>query len=57
VIRAHSAIPILAGFVALLLGLTTGPRRGMHSQREEAVDLAGASGLMPRVTSNVVEPA
>ncbi len=46
VVRAHSAIPIGAGFVALLLGVTTGPRRSIQVDR---VDLRGASRLMPRV--------
>ena len=56
VIRAHSAIPIVGGFVALLLGLTTGPRRGVQADREDAIDLRGASRLIPRMASDVVEP-
>src|SRR5262245_4546470 len=47
VIRVHSAMPIVAGFVALLLGVTTGPRRNIEV--EHLVDLRGADRLMPRV--------
>ena len=57
VIRAHSAVPIASGFIALLIGLTTGPRRQMETDRDDAVDLGGADRLMPRVASTTAEPA
>jgi cytochrome c oxidase cbb3-type subunit 1 len=52
--RSLSAIPIAAGFIALLLGLTTGPRGGgvrtiatldeVEAAREVAPQLAAAAG-------------
>lgn len=57
VIRAYAAIPVAGGFIALLIGVTTGPRRGTETGREEAVDLRGADRLMPRMASADVEPA
>jgi cbb3-type cytochrome oxidase subunit 1 len=57
VIRVHSAVPIVAGFIALLLGVTTGPRRELEADRDDAVDLRGADRLMPRVASASAEPA
>ena len=57
VIRAHSAVPIAAGFIALLIGITTGPRRQLTTDRDDAIDLRGADRLMPRAASATVEPA
>jgi cbb3-type cytochrome oxidase subunit 1 len=57
VIRAHSAVPVAAGFIALLIGITTGPRRQLTTDRDDAVDLRGADRLMPRAASATVEPA
>jgi cbb3-type cytochrome oxidase subunit 1 len=57
VIRAYAGIPIAGGFIALLIGVTTGPRRGTETDREDAVDLRGADRLMPRMASADVEPA
>lgn len=57
VIRAHSAVPIAGGFIALLIGITTGPRRQLTTDRDDAVDLRGADRLMPRAASATVEPA
>lgn len=56
-IRALSAVPIVCGFVALLIGATTGPRRDTLVDRGEMVDLRGADRLMPRVAPATVEPA
>jgi cbb3-type cytochrome oxidase subunit 1 len=57
VIRAHSAVPIAGGFIALLIGITTGPRRQLTTDRDDAIDLRGADRLMPRAASATVEPA
>jgi cbb3-type cytochrome oxidase subunit 1 len=57
VIRAHSAVPIAGGFIALLIGITTGPRRQLTMDRDDAVDLRGAERLRPRAASATVEPA
>jgi cbb3-type cytochrome oxidase subunit 1 len=51
-VRALSAIPIAGGFVALLLGLTTGPRSDVQAGRDDAVHTRGASRLMPRLESS-----
>jgi len=51
-VRTLSAIPIAGGFVALLLGLTTGPRGDMQAERDDAVDIRGATRLMPRLESS-----
>jgi len=57
-IRALSAIPIAAGFIALLVGVTTGTRRDVPTDaRDVAVDLRGADRLRPRVAPATVEPA
>ena len=54
-IRVLSAIPIASGFVALLIGVTTGPRRGLPQDGDDAVDLRGTDRLVPRAAT--VEPA
>jgi cbb3-type cytochrome oxidase subunit 1 len=51
-VRSLSAIPIAGGFVALLLGLTTGPRGDVQAGRDDAVDTRGATRLMPRLESS-----
>ncbi len=55
-IRSLSAIPIAGGFLALLVGLTTGPRRGDRSDHDQSVEIRSAGGLSPRVAATV-EPA
>jgi len=45
--RSLSAVPLAAGFIALLLGLTTGPRGGLRSldraaRRESGLDAVGS---------------
>jgi cbb3-type cytochrome c oxidase subunit I len=57
-IRALSAAPIAAGFIALLVGVTTGTRREMPADsRGIAVDVLGANRLRPRLASTTVEQA
>jgi cbb3-type cytochrome oxidase subunit 1 len=53
-IRTLSAIPLASGFIALLIGVTTGPRRDVP--QDDDVDLRGTDRLMPRVASATAEP-
>jgi len=50
IVRALSGVPIAAGFVALLVGLTTGPRGGgLKTLRVAQPELAPESGVAPRL--------
>jgi cbb3-type cytochrome c oxidase subunit I len=46
IVRTLSAVPLAAGFIALLLGMTTGPRGG---GLETIADGRGEAGPLPRV--------
>ena len=51
IVRALTSIPIAAGFVALLAGITTGPRGGGRAELAEPRALDPAVGVAPRLTS------
>lgn len=53
-IRTLSGIPIASGFVLLLVGVTTGPRREMP--QDDMVDVRGTDRLTPQVASATPEP-
>jgi cbb3-type cytochrome oxidase subunit 1 len=48
-VRTLSAVPIAAGFVAFLLGLTTGPRGAGRQALERSVGLAPIDEVAPRL--------
>jgi hypothetical protein len=52
IVRALSAVPIAAGFITLLVGLTTGPRGGGLQALPAAVpELSPESGVAPRLAA------
>jgi cbb3-type cytochrome oxidase subunit 1/cytochrome c553 len=55
IVRSASAVPIAAGFVAVLLGLATGPRGA--GARAIAAARAAATEVAPRLASPGAEPA
>ena len=56
IVRTLSALPIAAGFIALLLGLTTGPRGGgLRALDHGGLELAAESGVAPRLASTQAE--
>ncbi len=49
IVRTGSAIPIAAGFIALLLGLTTGPRGAGLQAVEQTIGLEPVQEIAPRL--------
>lgn len=54
-VRTGSAIPIAAGFIALLAGLTTGPRGAGLQSVEETIGLKPVLEIAPRLAATVSE--
>jgi len=58
IVRALAGVPILAGFIALLVGLTTRPRGGGLAARDaQQHALTPASGVAPRLAATSAEGA
>jgi cbb3-type cytochrome c oxidase subunit I len=58
IVRVLAGVPIVAGFIALLVGLTTRPRGGGLAVRDaEQRTLASASGIAPRLAAPSAEGA
>jgi cytochrome c oxidase cbb3-type subunit 1 len=56
IVRTLSALPIAAGFIALLVGLTTGPRGGgLQALAGGRRELAPESGVAPRLAATQTE--
>ena len=51
IIRTLSAVPLAAGFIALLVGLTTGPRGGGLVAVAESVGMEPVNEIAPRLAS------
>ncbi|MGP0075023.1 MAG: cbb3-type cytochrome c oxidase subunit I [Bryobacteraceae bacterium] len=51
IVRTGSAIPIAAGFIALLVGLTTGPRGGGLESVEQTIGLEPVHEIAPRLAA------
>ena len=49
IVRTLSAVPISAGFIALLIGLTTGPRGGGLVAVAEGVGMDPVDEVAPRL--------
>jgi len=49
IVRSGSAIPVAAGFIALLLGLTTGPRGAGLQAVEKTIGLEPVQEIAPRL--------
>jgi hypothetical protein len=49
--RSLSAVPIAAGFIALLLGLTTGPRGAGRQAVDQSVGPEPVREVEPRLTA------
>jgi hypothetical protein len=48
--RTYAAIPITAGFIAFLVGLTTGPKGAGLAAVEDSVGLEAVDEITPRLT-------
>ena len=55
IVRSLSALPITAGFIALLAGLTTGPRGGGLAAIESGLDVEPVDEITPRLAPVVTE--
>ncbi len=55
IVRTLSALPIAAGFIALLLGLTTGPRGAGRLAVEQTVGLDPVREVAPRLAPAATE--
>jgi cbb3-type cytochrome oxidase subunit 1 len=55
VVRSLTAVPLTGGFVALLVGLTTGPRGGGLAAVEEGVGLEAVNEIAPQLSRSVTE--
>jgi cytochrome c oxidase cbb3-type subunit 1 len=55
IVRSLSALPITAGFIALLAGLTTGPRGGGLAAIESGLDVEPVDEIAPRLAPVVTE--
>ena len=53
IVRSLSAVPLTGGFVALLLGLTTGPRGGGLAAVKESVGLEAVDEIAPQLSPAV----
>ena len=53
IVRSLSAVPLTGGFVALLVGLTTGPRGGGLAAVASGVGLEPVREVAPRVSPAV----
>jgi cbb3-type cytochrome oxidase subunit 1 len=52
VVRTYAAVPIAAGFIAFLLGLTTGPRGAELAAIENAIGLEPVETIVPRFSAD-----
>ena len=55
IVRSLAALPLTGGFVALCLGLTTGPRGGGLAAVERSVGLEAVEKIAPQLSSAVTE--
>ena len=56
-VRTLAAVPVLGGFVALLVGLTTGPRGGGLAAVEETVGVEPVRQIAPRLAPLAGDPS
>ena len=53
IVRSLAAVPLAGGFIALLVGLTTGPRGGGVAVRDESMSADPVERTAPRMASTV----